>query len=137
MSGRRLPAGVAAALVCLAAVLGDVVLQHALAGPAAVTVAHRGPAAVPGAVGVAVDPPDGHGRRVTVTWGPWRRQIHQSGGDPVAYTLTKAATPPGRNVAVRVTADPGADIGFGEGPPSPGVRVIDLEGGWRRTGPLP
>jgi len=136
MSGRRLPAVVVAALVCLAAVVGDVVLQQALAGPAAVTVEHRWPAGEAGAVWVTVDPSDGDGGMVTLTWGPWRTAVHLSGGDTVAYTLTKAAAPPDRNAAVRVTAAPGAAIAFGEGPPPPGFRVVDLDGGWRRSGPL-
>ena len=122
-----------AALVVLAAVAGDVVLQRVLAGPDPVTVEHEWSAEVSGRVWVVVDPPEGRAPTVTFRWGPWQQRVHQGGSDTVAYELSKAATPRAASVGISVTVDPGADVSFGVGPPPAGLPAVDLDGGWRRT----
>jgi len=134
---RRLPAGVVVALVILAAVAADVGLQQVLAGPGPVSAEHEWPAEASGRVWVVVDPPDGRRRTITLQWGPWQQRVHLGGGDPVAYALTKEGNPRAGSVGIRVTVDPGAEVSFGVGPPPAGLPVVDLDGGWRRTGPLP
>ena len=123
------------ALVVLAAVATDVVLQRVLAGPDPVTAEHQWPADVSGRVWVVVDPPDGRVRTLTFRWGPWQQRVHQSGGDTIAYELSKAATARTASVGISVTVDPGADVSFGVGAPPAGLPAVDLDGGWRRTHP--
>ncbi len=132
---RRLPSGVVVALVVLAAVAADVVLQQVLAGPDPVSAQHEWPAETSGRVWVVVDPPDGRARTITLRWGPWEQRVHLGGGDTVAYALTKAANPRPGSAGIIVTVDPGADVSFGIGPPPSGLPVVDLDGGWHRTDP--
>jgi hypothetical protein len=135
---RRVPEAMVAALIALAAVAGDVTWQRLHPEPAAVTANHRWPAALAGPVWVRVDPADGSGRTVTLRWGPWRRQVRQTGDGPVTYVFTKWAVPPAANATITVEVDPGARVAFGEGPAPGDGDVVGLDGRWRPgAGPGP
>jgi hypothetical protein len=130
------PEAVVAALIALAAVAGDITWQRLHPEPAAVTADHRWPAALVGPVWVRVDPADGSGRTVTLRWGPWRRQVRQTGEGPVTYVFTKPPVPPAGNATIIVEVDPGARVAFGEGPPPADGDVVGLDLGWQ-PGPDP
>jgi hypothetical protein len=130
VTGRRVPELVVAALVALAAVAGDVTWQRLHPEPAAVTADHRWPAALAGPVWVQVDPADGSGRTVTLRWGPWRRQVRQTGEGPVIYVFVKRAAAPAANATITVEVDPGARVAFGEGLPPDDGDVVGLDLGW-------
>ena len=133
----RVPRGLIAALVVVAAVASDVVLQRVLPAAEAVTAVHEWPAEASGPVWVVVDPPNEGGRMLTLRWGPWRQRVYVAEDEAVALALTKAATARSGAVGISVTVDPAADLSFGVGPPPAGLPVVDLDGGWGRAGRLP
>ncbi|MGH9213952.1 MAG: hypothetical protein ACRD2C_25255 [Acidimicrobiales bacterium] len=93
---------------------------------------HTWDAELAGQVWITVDAEDAATRRITLTWGPWQRQILHASADPVTYWTTKTPSPEGEDaVPIMVDVNPGAVITFGEG--TPPVPAEDVSQEWTRA----
>lgn len=93
---------------------------------------HEWPATYAGPVWITVDPPDDVPRTVTITWGPWQRQILHDDAAPVTYLFGKSPTAAGdATVPTAVDVDPAAVVTFGSGTPPP--EAVDINDGWTRV----
>jgi hypothetical protein len=94
---------------------------------------HEFPDGYAGPVWITVDPPDDLPRTITITWGPWQRQLLHDGNEPGTYLFAKSPTAPGEaTVPTSVDVDPAAVVTFGQGK-SPPRDAVDVNEGWIRV----
>lgn len=93
---------------------------------------HEWAASYAGPVWITVDPPDDVPRTITITWGPWQRQLLHDGAAPKTYSFEKSPTGQGEEtVPTSVDVDPAAVVMFGSGTPPDGA--VDVKAGWTRV----
>lgn len=90
---------------------------------------HTFPTGYSGPVWITVTTPRAEPCTLTITWGPWQREILHADAESITYHFRKDN--PNDSVPIVVTAQPAAGVTFGTGPPP--IAAIDVNEGWERA----